>query len=124
LGGVLLTTSAIYFTREVDETQKTLERARDAIMGFALRAERLPCPAAPGTTGVESFVSPGALPAPVAAPAFNINCSSPLNGFVPALSLGIGPTDPQGYLLDAWGNRIRYAVTTWASGAVDITQCP
>ena len=43
---------------------------------------------------------------------------------LPALTLGIGPTDPQGYLVDAWGNRVRYAVTNWSRNAVDVANCP
>ena len=118
LGGVVMTTAALNSARENEETQRTLERAREAIIGFALRADRLPCPAGPGLTGTEAFIAAG-----TAVPNTNLGCSFP-NGFVPALSLGVGPTDPQGYLTDAWGNRIRYAVTTWSQTAVDIQWCP
>jgi hypothetical protein len=49
----------------------------------------------------------------VESPAGGGVCTNPYNGFLPAATLGIGPTDPQGYLLDAWGNRIRYAVSQY-----------
>jgi prepilin-type N-terminal cleavage/methylation domain-containing protein len=125
LGGVVLTMGAVTSAREIEQTQRQLDEAREALLGFFLRNGRFPCPAAPGTTGVESFVSPGALPAPVAAPAFDIRCSNPFDGFLPAVTLGLGRTDNQGYLLDAWGNRIRYAVTAWVpTPPFDAAQCP
>lgn len=41
------------------------------------------------------------------------------NYFFPAATLGLGPTDQNGFLIDAWGNRIRYQVTdaTYSSSA-------
>lgn len=119
LGGLLMTLSAQNQARQSAETQRLLETARDALTGFAIKFGRLPCPAAPGATGVESFVnlspSPGADRA----------CTNKYDGFLPARDLGIGPTDPQGYLLDAWGNRVRYAVSGWIpAGSYDSTKCP
>jgi type II secretory pathway pseudopilin PulG len=120
LGGLLVTLAAQNATREITNTQRTLEQARDAIIGFMLRAERLPCPAAGGATGVEAFVNAGPT-TPI-----DLSCAVPLNGFVPALTLGIGPTDAQGYLVDAWGNRIRYSVSQWPTGSPNPTagSCP
>lgn len=100
LGGVVLTMNAVSSAREVEQTQQQLDQAREALVGFFVRNGRFPCPAAPATTGVESPPGGGA-------------CTNPYNGFLPAATLGMGPTDPQGYLLDAWGNRIRYAVSQY-----------
>jgi len=111
IGGTVVTFSAQNEARQISDTQRTLEQARDAIIGFAIRNERLPCPAAGAATGVEAFVNAGPV-TPI-----DLSCSAPLNGFVPALALGIGPTDGQGYLIDAWGNRIRYAVSQWVQSA-------
>jgi prepilin-type N-terminal cleavage/methylation domain-containing protein len=97
IGGTLMTLSAQTAAREVSETQRTLETAREALIGFMIRNGRLPCPAINGATGDE-------------APAGGGTCTLPV-GWVPAATLGIGPTDAQGYLLDAWGDRIRYAVS-------------
>ncbi len=44
----------------------------------------------------------------------NGNCTNFFDGFVPAAALGILPVDAQGYMLDGWNNRIRYAVTSWS----------
>jgi prepilin-type N-terminal cleavage/methylation domain-containing protein len=100
LGGVVLTMNAVTSAREVEQTQQQLDQAREALLGFFLRNGRFPCPAAPGVTGVES-------------PAGGGDCTNSYDGFLPAATLGIGPTDPQGYLLDAWGNRIRYALSRY-----------
>jgi hypothetical protein len=43
---------------------------------------------------------------------------------LPAITLGIGPTDRQGYLVDAWGNRVRYAVTNWSFSGTNVANCP
>lgn len=81
------------------ETQRRLNEARDALLGFAAANGRLPCPAAPATTGVEL-------------PAGGGTCTNPWDGFLPAITLGLSPTNENGYALDGWGNPIRYATTT------------
>lgn len=89
------------------QTESQLEIARKALIGFAQANGRLPCPAVDSATGVE-------------APTINagtVNCTQQL-GFLPAATLGITPTDANGYAIDAWSNRIMYAVTqTTAGGA-------
>ena len=86
------------------ETNNTLDNARQALLGFAQRNGRLPCPATnlatavfPDDTGTSNPNGSGA-------------CNQ-LVGFLPAATLGIQPTDAQGFALDGWNNRIRYAVT-------------
>ena len=102
LGGLLPTISSQVEQRRVSETLKTLDDIQQALIGFAVRYGRLPCPAVAGTTGVES-------------PSGGGNCNSFTNGsfvgYLPASTLGITSTDSQGYAIDSWGNRIRYAVT-------------
>jgi prepilin-type N-terminal cleavage/methylation domain-containing protein len=85
------------------QTEATLESARQALLGFAQTNGRLPCPATdnggafPDGTGTSNPNASGA-------------CAQQV-GFLPAKTLGILPTDDQGFALDAWNNRIRYAVT-------------
>ena len=109
LGGLLMTLEAQNTARTTAETRQTLQNAHDAIIGFAVRYGRLPCPATNASNGVEAPATPPAPPAP--------NPCTVTKGFVPAATLGIGPTDPNGYLVDAWGQRVRYAVTTTDSNA-------
>jgi prepilin-type N-terminal cleavage/methylation domain-containing protein len=97
LGSLMYTLSAQMDQRARETTQRTLEQAREALLGFAIANGRLPCPANGLTTGVE-------------APAGGGDCSSYYSGFLPAVTLGFQPTDALGFAVDAWGNRIRYAV--------------
>ena len=123
LGGLLMTLSAQSESRQLADTQRTLDNAREALIGFAVRFGRLPCPAADGATGDElRRDSANAFTCTVCATT-DLYCE----GMLPALALGIGPIDAQGYLIDAWGNRVRYAVTNWSANfptPVDVTNCP
>ena len=108
--GILIPMTTQVELRRVADTQKTLSEIRDALIGFAAANGRLPCPASGASNGQESFAAGGS--------ASNGNCSNFVNGFVPAVALGIGPTDNAGYVLDAWNNRIRYAVTNTDRSAI------
>ena len=122
LGGMLLPLSAQRDVRALGESTKTLEKARDALLGFAAINERLPCPATPNSSGRETFCSSQTYPCggseeyaynPVTN---NGYCFDYYGGLLPAVTLGIQPTDTNGFALDDWGsteaNRIRYAVST------------
>jgi hypothetical protein len=69
------------------------------LLGYAVAKGRLPCPASATSNGVESETVVG-----------NGVCTNPYDGFLPAVTLGFQPADSQGFALDAWNNRIRYAV--------------
>lgn len=103
--GILIPFTTQVELRRVADTQKTLVEIREALIGFAAAKGRLPCPASVASNGQEAFVNP-----PIDDEK-NGRCKNFLDGFVPAAVLGIGPTDGAGYVLDAWNNRIRYAVT-------------
>ncbi len=114
LGSILVPLNTQVESRKYDETQRVLERAREALLGFAAAYGRFPCPASTTSNGAEHFFSPGGDPT-------NGICHSSVTGtnvyagFLPATTLGLTPIDAQGYALDAWGlspyNRIRYAVS-------------
>ncbi len=114
LGGLLGTYSTQVELGRISETRKTLETARDALIGFAAANGRLPCPATATSNGVE-------MPA-------GGNCSVSVGsemqgiGFLPAATLGLTPVDSQGYLIDSWGGRIRYAVTNDSANFTFTTQ--
>lgn len=108
LGGMLMPLSAQNDLRRTTETWRSLHEVRDALLGFAIANGRLPCPAAAGATGIEA--GGGAVACAGAA-------NGVADGFLPGMSMGLSPGDGQGYLLDAWGNQIRYAVTVAPSAA-------
>lgn len=103
LGGLLYTLSAQVEQRNREDTQRRLEEARELVIAFALARARLPCPASATSNGDESFASGN--------PAAGGTCSDSYSGFLPAKAIGFQPTDGSGYAMDAWGTRIRYAVS-------------
>ena len=106
VGGMLVSVSTSRDITNEKEAQKQLASITEALLGFAMDRQRLPCPAtaAAGDTGVEN-------------PAGGPICAAPYTGFLPGITLGLAPTDAQGYVIDPWGNRIRYAVTTASANA-------
>lgn len=109
IGGAMISITTQLEIRNRSETHKTLERVRDALLGFAAAEGRLPCPAsgAGATPQERSGESPS-----------SGNCTNNFDGYLPASTLGIGPVDSEtGLLIDAWGRPIRYAVTTSNSKA-------
>jgi len=110
LATLLLPLSAQRSMASQAQTANTLDSARQALLGFVQANGRLPCPATnngtaifPDDTGNSNPNGSGAC----------IHQS----GFLPGTTLGISPTDPQGFALDAWNNRIRYALTKANSNA-------
>ena len=90
LSSALYTLSAQTEQRAREQTQRRLEQAREALLGFAVANGRLPCPASGASTGVEAD-------SPVGSGA----CTNPYNGFLPGITLGYQPVDEQGFALDA-----------------------
>jgi len=113
LGSILVPLATQLEERRFAEAKRMLEDAREALVGFAVVNGRLPCPASNTSNGAED-------PPPSLPPPSPVVCTAPYSGFLPAVTLGISPTDAQGYAVDPWGNRIRYAVSTVATahGAV------
>jgi prepilin-type N-terminal cleavage/methylation domain-containing protein len=97
-GGMLVSLSAQQESAARSTSERRITEVIEALSGYAAANGRLPCPAAPASTGVESPLGGG-------------DCANDWDGFVPARTLSLGPTDANGYLLDAWNNPIRYAVT-------------
>ena len=94
------------------QTENRLEIARKALLGFAQTNGRLPCPAT--VNGMES---------PLNGSTSTIACSK-MVGYLPAVTLGLQPTDENGFSLDGWNNPIRYAVTQTdadSAGGADFT---
>ena len=109
LGSTLFSLSAQFENRSRADTERRLEHARELLLSYALVHGRLPCPAV--ASGDEAGGGSAA-------------CASSYGGFLPARTIGFQPTDSGGFGLDAWGNRIRYAVsaTQWGTAPARFTR--
>ena len=77
--------------------QDEWDEARELVLAFALVNGRLPCPAT--ASGAEAMTTPP-------------NCDATYGGFLPAQAIGFQIVDGNGFAIDAWGNRMRYAVSS------------
>jgi prepilin-type N-terminal cleavage/methylation domain-containing protein len=121
LSGLMYTLSAQVEQRGYEETRRRLDLARDLLLGYALVNGRLPCPARSTSAGFE------------ARDATTGQCTSggvedyyggalsggATGGLLPAATIGFLQADGAGFGVDAWQNRIRYAV----SKSLDGTTC-
>lgn len=116
LGSIFIPLQSRVEIRNYEQTQRLLDLAREALIGYAAANGRFPCPASATSNGAEHFAT-----FPTAGTPANGICN-PLvalatdvySGFLPAVTLGFTPVDANGYAVDAWGltqNRIRYAVS-------------
>lgn len=114
LGSVLIPLQTQVETRKIEETQRILEQAREALLGYAAAFGYFPCPATAASAGTE----------PSAGTDHATGACVTYNGFLPAALLGFAPIDAEGFALDAWGgtaaNRIRYAVSNHPVGAAPL----
>jgi type II secretory pathway pseudopilin PulG len=98
MASLLYTLSAQSEQRSRADTQRRLDEARELLIAYAMVNGRLPCPASTASNGDEAPVGTGI-------------CTDAYTGFLPGAALGFRPVDAAGYALDAWGNRLRYAVS-------------
>ncbi|MBN8279758.1 MAG: prepilin-type N-terminal cleavage/methylation domain-containing protein [Gammaproteobacteria bacterium] len=97
LSGLIMPLSARLDQQKVETTRQQLEQIRQALVGYALARDALPCPATPTSSGLASATATG--------------CTRQ-HGFVPAVTLGLpGARNRDQLLLDAWGSPIRYSVS-------------
>jgi prepilin-type N-terminal cleavage/methylation domain-containing protein len=106
LTGLAMPVASQVALRRQADTQRLLEEAREALLGFAILHGRLPCPATPTSRGIEAFTAGGS--------ALDGRCERFHDGLLPAATLGLPGLDDAGYARDAWGTgaagRLRYAV--------------
>jgi len=120
LGSILVPLQSQVRSRKLDETDRILAQAREALLGYVSANGYFPCPASSTSNGQEASPNHG-----TGACNASVTFATALVGFLPAVTLQLSPVDGSGYALDAWGlpqNRIRYAVAN-ASIAVSAT-CP
>ncbi|MFH1216373.1 MAG: prepilin-type N-terminal cleavage/methylation domain-containing protein [Pseudomonadota bacterium] len=107
LGGLLMPLGQSLENTRRSDANAQLAGVEDALYGFAQANGRLPCPATPASSGREAPLGGGV-------------CTRQ-HGFVPSTTLGLsGGVNADGLLLDAWGNPLRYSVTT-ANGSAFTT---
>lgn len=119
LGGLSVPLSKRLAEQQYAETQVSIDKAMDALVGFALLNGRMPCPdisttVADNRDGLEDPGVSGGFTCAVGANTgtFNYTNSSDVNGAswgdLPWKTLGLPPPNNA----DAWNNRLRYAVVT------------
>lgn len=115
LGGIFIPLQTLVENRKLEDTQRLLENAREALLAYASAYGYFPCPATAASNGQEPPSPPVDHPTGV--------CPS-YYGFLPAALLGFTPVDAQGYGIDPWGSaaayRIRYAVSSHTVGAITL----
>jgi prepilin-type N-terminal cleavage/methylation domain-containing protein len=132
LSTLLYTLSAQTEQRNFEDTRRRIETARDALLSFAIIKGRLPCPArftatASHSQGLESFCTTATSPcagAETTTEQTHGYCFNAYDGYIPAATLGLGGVDTYGFATDAWGNRLRYAVTRRSASGTCVTAPP
>lgn len=106
LGGLLPTLTSQVDQRHMNETRARLDEIKEALIGYAIINNKLPCPASSSSNGIQVPSSGG-------------TCTNAHNNnsYVPAATLGLSGTDSSGLIEDGWGNPIRYAVADGGTNA-------
>lgn len=117
LGGAIYTLSAQVEQRNFEDTRRRLEQARELVLAFAVVNGRLPCPArsaataTPATVAGDEVVTTATGCIGEAITDYYGGSSGGVTlGLLPARSIGYQQVDSDGFAVDAWGNRLRYAV--------------
>ncbi len=116
LGGLVTPLSTQQDVAKRKSTDAQLEEIHDALIGYAARTGRLPCPATNASNGQASPNSA------------TTACTS-FSGFVPVQTLNLtGSVDGNNLLTDEWLNPVRYTLSSAGGGAfsnsIDITTVP
>jgi type II secretory pathway pseudopilin PulG len=117
LGSLMYTLSAQIDQRNFEETRRRLELARELLLAYAVTNGRLPCPgrsaatASPATVmGDEVRDAAGNCIGDAVTDYYGGMSGGVTLGLLPARTIGYQSLDSAGFAVDAWGNRIRYAV--------------
>jgi prepilin-type N-terminal cleavage/methylation domain-containing protein len=132
LATALYTLSAQTEQRNFQDTQRRLEAARELILGFVVANGRLPCPARSTSAGNEVRIADLPLTANSgkcqdAVPVedyYGGTVGGATGGLLPARAIGFQIVDSGGFAVDAYGNRIRYAVEKFVTGCAGSSTLP
>ena len=99
IGSLIVPLGSQRQTLHIKQARQELKMIEEAIIGYVIANDRLPCPALAGSGSEDPDPWVGV-------------CTSP-RGFIPATTLGIsGRYNCDNLLIDPWGNPYRYSVTT------------
>lgn len=105
IGGLVTPLSTQQENAKRSSTDAQLQEIHNALLGFAARTGRLPCPATTTSAGL-------------AAPNSATTACTSYTGFVPARTLDLnGAVNGNSLLVDEWLNPIRYTLTAGSGGA-------
>jgi prepilin-type N-terminal cleavage/methylation domain-containing protein len=129
LAGLMYTLSAQTDQRNFEETRRRLDLAKDLLLTYAVVNGRLPCPARSVNTTTPVTVAgdevrnaasqcSGDWGAGAVEDYYGGTNGGVTLGLLPARTIGFQPVDAAGFAIDAWGNRIRYAVAKTKTNCV------
>ena len=125
LGGLTVTLSAQVEQGNFEETRRRLEQARSLLFAFAIVHGRLPCPARSTSLADEVRNAAGQCTDGGAEDYYGGMLAGGITGgLLPARAIGFQPVDAEGFAIDAWGNRIRYAVEKFVAGCSGASTLP
>jgi prepilin-type N-terminal cleavage/methylation domain-containing protein len=114
LASLMYTLSAQVEQRNFEETRRRLDQARELLLSFAIVNGRLPCPARsttlPSGAEVRDVATGRCWDGTVEDYYGGTLAGGVTGGLLPAFTIGYQQVDAAGFAVDAWGNRLRYAV--------------
>ena len=117
LGSLTYTLSAQVEQAGFEETRRRLEQAKSLLLAFAIVHGRLPCPARGTSFADEVRNVAGQCTDGTTEDYYGGTLAGGVpGGLLPARAIGFQPVDTEGFAVDAWGSRIRYAVEKFVTG--------
>ncbi|MDP3742892.1 MAG: type II secretion system protein [Methylotenera sp.] len=110
IGGLLSSLTAQVEQQKLNETRVTINNIKESLLGYAMANGRFPCPATAPNPPINNVTA-----VEVGNSATGV-CTI-YDGWVPSVTLGLSPTDTEGYVLDGWNNPIRYAIANLSDDA-------
>ena len=116
LGSLMYTLSAQVEQRNFEDTRRRIEVARELVLSYAIVKGQLPCPARANSAGAEVRTANECKDAVNVEDYYGGAPGGVIGGLLPAATIGFQPVDAAGFAVDAWGNRLRYAVAKSVAG--------
>lgn len=125
LGSLMYTLSAQVEQSNFEETRRRLDQAKALLLAYAIVQGRLPCPARSTSLGDEVRAATGQCTDGVVEDYYGGTLAGGVTGgLLPARAIGFQQQDAAGFAVDAWGNRIRYAVEKFVAGCSGSSTLP